>query len=238
MYKIGILGYGEIGKAVAKFYKDPLIADRNICNLEEGMHILHVCIPYSKEFKKVILDYNKKYNPKSIVIHSTVEVGTTKELNKKLDNKVVHSPVRGVHPDLFPAIKTFIKYIGYEDKRLAEKIQYHFKEIGIKSEIVEDSRTTELGKLVSTTYYGIVISFTDYIDRLCQKNKLSFKEVLTDFNESYNLGYMELNMMNVMRPTLYPPKGKIGGHCVRPNAKILKKQFGKDPILRSILKVK
>jgi hypothetical protein len=47
---------------------------------------------------------------------------------------------------------------------------------------------------------------------------------MTDFNKTYNAGYVL--KPNVIRPVLYAPSGKIGGHCVVPNAKILISQYG------------
>ena len=44
---------------------------------------------------------------------------------------------------------------------------------------------------------------------------------MTLYNQTYNEGYSKLNKRNVVRPVLYPTT-KIGGHCVVPNAKILK----------------
>ena len=48
---------------------------------------------------------------------------------------------------------------------------------------------------------------------------------VVDFNKTYNEGYKKIGKKNVIRPVLYPPKGGITGHCVIPNAKILRKRF-------------
>jgi len=46
--KIGILGYGEVGQAIAKFYKRPKIKDLNRDDGLEGVEVLHVCLPWSE----------------------------------------------------------------------------------------------------------------------------------------------------------------------------------------------
>ena len=51
--KIGILGYGEIGQAIAKFYKKPLIKDLNRNDGLQGIKILHICIPYDKNICQI-----------------------------------------------------------------------------------------------------------------------------------------------------------------------------------------
>ena len=104
---VGILGYGEVGQAIAKFYGKPLIKDINRDDGLNGVEILHVCIPYNNSFIKTVKGQIKKIKPKLTIIHSTVALGTT----KKIGGAVVHSPVRGVHPKIYEGIKTFVKYI-------------------------------------------------------------------------------------------------------------------------------
>ena len=106
--KIGILGYGEVGQAIAKFYKNPLIKDLNKDDGLNGVEILHICFPWSNNFVKIVKKEIKKIKPKLTIIHSTIAPGTT----KKIGGMVVHSPIRGMHPRLFKGIKTFVKYIG------------------------------------------------------------------------------------------------------------------------------
>ena len=67
--KIGILGYGEVGQAIAKFYKNPRIKDLNKDDGLEGVEILHVCIPWSKNFVKLVKKEIKKIKPKLTIIH-------------------------------------------------------------------------------------------------------------------------------------------------------------------------
>src|SRR5438128_906636 len=94
--KIGILGYGEIGKAIAKFNKNPLIKDLQRNDGLEHVDILHVCIPWSDNFVKIIKKEIKSIKPGLVIINSTVVPGTT----KKISGMVVHSPIRGLHPNL------------------------------------------------------------------------------------------------------------------------------------------
>ena len=99
------------------------------------------------------------------------------------------------------------------------------------------SKTTELAKLFCTTYYGLCIAWHAEMKKICDKEGIDFEKAVTDFNNTYNEGYAKLGMQNVVRPVLYPPAGAIGGHCIVPNAEILKKYYQSEA-LDLILKYK
>ena len=223
--KIGILGYGEVGQAIAKFYQKPKIKDLERDDGLSGVEILNVCIPWSEKFINIIEKEIKSIGPRLIIIHSTVAPGTTKKLSEKFGGAVVHSPVRGVHPNLHKGIKVFVKYIGADDKKSGQLAKKHFNSIGIKTKVFYSSITTELGKLFDTTYYGVVIAWHGEMKKMCDKSGVDFDEAVADFNKTYNEGYTKLGMKNVVRPVLYSPKDFIGGHCIIPNAEIIKKYF-------------
>ena len=229
--KIGIIGYGEVGKAIAKFYKKPKIKDLNRDDGLTGVEILHICIPYTSDFVKIVKKEIKKIKPKLTIIHSTVAPGTT----KKIGPMAVHSPVRGIHPHLHKGIKTFVKYIGADSKKAGNMAKRHLENLGIKAKVFYPSTTTEIGKLLSTTYYGLCIAWHGEMKKICDKYKIDFDKAVTDFNQTYNQGYKKLGKENVIRPVLYPPKNGIGGHCVVPNAKILNKYLN-SKIINLILK--
>ena len=76
-------------------------------------------------------------------------------------------------------------------------------------------------KLWDTTYYGWNIVFEKAVKSYCDEHGLDFKVVYTWANEGYNKGYAKLGISNVQRPVLKDYPGKIGGHCVIPNATLL-----------------
>jgi len=233
--KVGILGYGQVGQAIAKFYRKPKIKDLNRDDGLKGVEILHVCLPWSKSFVKIVKKEIKEIKPKLTIIHSTVAPGTT----KKVGGMVVHSPVRGIHPYLYEGIKTFVKYIGADNKKAGKLAQKHLESLGLKTKVFYPSLTTELGKLFDTSYYGLCIAWHGEMKKICDKFGVKFNEAVTDFNQTYNEGYKKLGKPNVIRPVLYPPQktGGITGHCIIPNAQILKKFF-KSKALDLILEYK
>ncbi len=229
---VGILGYGEVGQAIAKFYGSAGSPQAKIKDLQRddglvGVEILHVCFPWSENFVKIVKKEIKKIKPKLTIIHSTVAPFTTKKLAlslpKGLAEMVVHSPIRGIHPNLYEGIKTFVKYIGADNKKAGELAKKHLESLGIKTKVFMPSTTTEIGKLLDTSYYGICIAWHGEMSKICDKYAIDFEKAVTDFNQTYNEGYKKLGKANVVRPVLYPPKNGIGGHCILANIRILKK---------------
>ena len=230
----GIIGYGQIGKAISKFYKDPKIKDLNRDDGLKGVDVLNICIPYNTNFIKIVKKEIAEIKPKLTIIHSTVEPGTT----KKIGGMVVHSPIRGVHPYLYEGIKKMVKYIGADILEAGIMAEDHIRSLGIEPKAFGPSIITELGKILDTTYYGLCIAWHGEMKKVCDDLKVDFNQAVTHFNETYNEGYTKLDMKNVVRPVLYPPKeNKIGGHCIIPNAEILK-QYLNSEALDLILKYK
>lgn len=218
---VGILGNGEVGQAIARFFKSPKIKDLSRKDDFSGIEVLHVCIPWSKNFVQIVRKEIRMYKPKLVIVHSTVAPGTT----KKIGSIAVHSPVRGTHPKLYDGVKTFIKYIGADDKKTGLLAQKHLEGAGMKTKLFMLSSTTEIGKLFDTTYYGLCIAFHGEMKKFCDKFGVDFNDAIVDFNKTYNQGYTKLGFPHVVRPVLYAPTGSIGGHCIIPNAEILNRFF-------------
>ena len=211
-----IIGFGEIGRSlfnILKQHYNVVFRDKDD-NLSGRFNVVHICYPYSKNFIKTTKNYLKQYKPKLLIIHSTIPVGIT----KKISNLAVHSPIRGIHPQLEKGIKTFVKYFGGNKVKEAEKI---FSDIGIKTRYFAKSETTELLKILDTTYYGWNIIFAKEVKRICDKLKLNFDDVYTIANKDYNDGYKKLGKSNVVRPVLKAMSRKIGGHCIVKNCDLL-----------------
>lgn len=225
--KIGILGFGEVGQAISKFYKNPKIKDLDRDDGLEGSEILNICIPWSKNFIKIVTKEINKVKPELVIIHSTVAPGTTRKVAKAISKevKIAHSPVRGMHPDLYPGIKTFVKFVGADDEAAGKMAESHLEGLGIKVVLFPSSVTTELGKLLDTTYYGLCIAWHGEMKKFCDKYKVDFDQAITEFNKTYNEGYRVLGKGHVIRPVLYAPKGGIDSHCIIPNVEILKDYF-------------
>lgn len=211
-----VVGAGEIGRAVRNVLSkkfDVSIRDKDD-EVPGEFGVLHIAYPPIKNFLEITKKYIKKYKPDLVIVHATVPVGFTKKLGKS----AVHSPVRGVHPHLEEGILTFEKYFGGPKAKEAAEI---FEKLGVKAVTFPKAETTELMKILDTTYYGWNIVFNKEAKRLCDKFGVDFEDVYMRANKDYNEAYTKLGMPHVVRPVLKYMDGDIGGHCVIPNTKLL-----------------
>lgn len=210
-----IIGAGEVGHALYKVLSPHYVIaiidkDQEVLG---AVDLLHICFPYSETFIEDVKNYQEKYKPKYTVIHSTVPVGTSRECS------AVHSPIRGIHPNLEGGIRTFIKYIGGAG---ASDVADYFRRAGIKVCLYDTPEATEALKLFDTEYYRHVIEFAHRVKTYCDKHNLSFHEVYTLGNQTYNEGYTQLGHPEFVRPVLQPIMKPIGGHCLVPNSELIK----------------
>lgn len=215
-----LIGYGEIGKgfkeAYEKYHNFDVI-DVKLKNTRKyfDYDIMFIAIPFTENFVEDVKAYQAMYNPKAIVVLSTVEIGTTSQIKN-----AVHVPIEGKHPYLATSIKKWQIFMGGENKIAhqffsdANKIVYQ----------IEKPEHTEFLKLQSTTNYGIMIEYARYVNDCCKALNMDYNEVIA-FNTAYNQLYQSMGMPNFQRYILTPPSGAKQGHCVTPNARILAKQF-------------
>lgn len=238
---VGILGVGEVGTAIKQACQKKyqvLTKDLGEDKLKDKkIEIFHVCIPYVswRQFSVPVLSQIKKSQPKLVIINSTVAPGTARRIQENSGVPTVHAPIMGVHPNLYKYLFVFPKFIGPVTKRGGDLAEEHFKKLGLKVEWFKKAEETELAKIMSTTYYGLAIIFCKWLKKHCDQEGLDFENIYTRFNQAYNEGY-QADLPHVHRPVLKPQPGKIGGHCVVPNAMILKKLI-RDPFSRLVLKL-
>ena len=220
-----IIGGGQIGNSLfnilSKEYEvDIYDAENRQSYIEElqasGVYdIMHICFPYSSDFIKWVRKYKMLFNPKYVVIHSTVPMGTSEELG------AVHSPCMGIHPHLEKSMLTFTKYLSGPD---ADMVSDYFRRAGMTVYVLDKQSSTELIKVLSTTLYGVCIEYTKEVKRLCEHYGVPF-ELWTLWTENYNKGYGKLNHPEYARPNLVPNMNKIGGHCILPNKEFIDNKF-------------
>jgi hypothetical protein len=214
MQRTLIIGFGEIGQGLEKVLKSysPIILDKGMEVDISDVDFMHICFPYSEDFILEVKKYQEKYNPKFIIIHSTVPIGISRLCN------AIHSPCICQHPFIEEGLRTFPKMLGGEQ---ASEVADYFRRVGLKVVLFDKSETTETAKIFLTEYYRHCIEFTKEVKEYCDKNGLNFSEVYRIPNQIYNEGYKKLNHEEFIRPILEPIMTPIGGHCVIPNSKLI-----------------
>lgn len=224
-----VIGLGEVGSAIQKVLKCDGYDISSGLPAKNQYDFLHICFPYSEGFVGFTKAYILEFKPKYVVVHSTVPLGTCDP------HYWIHSPVRGVHPNLEEGIRTFTKYFGGAN---AEFAAHEFTERGITTLITTKAAHTEALKLWDTTQYGIMIALEKEIYAYCNRHNLPFDLVYKHANMSYNEGYTKLGKPEVVRPYLDQHDGPIGGHCVIPNARLLRDadgEYEKNPLVRHLV---
>ena len=214
-YKHIVIGLGEVGWAL---YNIILAVgyDINKPNYKSTplgqFDFMHICIPYGPNFITAVRNYQRQFEAKYVVIHSTVPIGTCDKYGW------THSPVRGKHPDLAKSLLTFKKYVGGVN---AVAVAKELEKAGFNTQVVTKAANTEAGKLYDLFQYAASIMVEKHIFNMCEKLHLDFDRVYRNFNKTYNEGYHAMGMDEVIRPVLEHKPGPIGGHCVIPMLKLL-----------------
>ena len=224
-----ICGLGEIGMPIFKLVSRNMKAigydvNTHLFNKKKlaassliPTELLHICIPYNKKFETNVLDLVSMFNPRAIVIHSTIKPGTTEELQKILPIPVIYSATRGVHKRMIRDLKRYTKFYSVYNwapkSEWAKKIyQNRMKKVGIKTKSMSNPLTLELAKIVvDTSYYGWLINYAQLSNMIAIKHKVNYDEMWSYADEIHKyLGN---------RPKMFP--GFIGGHCVIPNLDLI-----------------
>lgn len=230
--KIGILGKGEIGSAMARICEEGgcevLVRELDYDQLKgQKIDVLHVSIPEkdNKKFIELVAKNVLELKPKLTIINSSITPGTTRKIFTKTHLPIVHSPVIGLHPHLYESIKKiFPKIIGPIGKKAANSAEKHFKNLGLEVEMYDSPEDSESAKLLDLIYYSWNIIFCKWIYKSCQELNLNFDQVYTKHNQIYNRGYSKL-LPFVVRPVLKYVPGPIGGHCAIPDTELFHKYY-------------
>ncbi len=214
-----VVGLGEVGRPLYTILQkhDPDVVGIDIepAAVDGPVGIMHVCFPFvaESEFQSAVAGYARKYRPEVIVINSTAVPGTTRGIEKETGIPCVYSPIRGKHTKMVDDLYMYVKFVAGTDAQAIGRVQAHFIESGLKSEVISTPEALELAKLLETTYFGMLIAWAQEMNR---------------FAETVNADYLELGKF--FREIAYLPgvlfqPGIIGGHCVMPNIALLKRRF-------------
>jgi UDP-N-acetyl-D-mannosaminuronate dehydrogenase len=198
--------------------------------LPSAVENMHVCLPCKTQtaFADAVYDYVKRFQPRLVILNSTVPPGTTMKIQERCGCLVAHSPVRGVHrnPEHMKwEMKRWIKYVGGATPEAADAACKHFEKLNLKVKRLKSCAETELAKLFETTYRAWMIACFQEMHRVSRACGANFDDAV-DFLE-------DTHRVRLDRPIMFP--GVIGGHCLIPNTELLLNAYDSE-FLRLILK--
>jgi UDP-N-acetyl-D-mannosaminuronate dehydrogenase len=214
--KVVVAGLGEVGKPIfelASQHHDAIGIDINPPTQPIGaVDVLHICYPFQiADFVGETARYIERFAPAVTILNSTVAVGTTRAIAERTGASIVNSPVRGKHAHMIDDLRRYAKFVGASDPAAAQMAAEHFEGLGLKTKVLSSPEATELAKLTETTYFGLMITWAQEVERYCDQSGLRYEEIISFYEE---IGFFP--------PVKYFP-GVIGGHCVMPNIEILLK---------------
>jgi len=212
-----ILGLGEIGRPLLKILSQSsecIGVDKEPVDISRPCSILHICYPYQiEDFVGATIAYIEKYQPALTIVNSTVPPGTTRQIQVGAGSSaVVYSPVRGKHTRMQEDLLRYKKFVAGFRSHDTELAKQHFAKAGFQTDTFRTPEIAELSKLLETTWLGVLVGWSQEVERLAGQVGGSYEEVNTFLRE-----------INFLPSHIFP--GVIGGHCVMPNISLLRECF-------------
>lgn len=220
-----VLGLGEVGAIIRRVFAcyghDPLYTA-----IPQGRYpVMHVIFPYDDKFVENVLEYQRRFEPELTIIHSTVRIGTTRQIPH-----AVHSPVNGRWNNMEADLMAYDKWIGANSDEDNARARDVIKAAGMKIHSVGNSDTSEAAKLLCLARYGVDIAFSHYAKAVLEHLGGSVWD-FRDWTENYNSHVAK----DRIRPVVIPHGEHIGGHCVCPVTAMLAADYP-HPFLNEILR--
>ncbi len=212
-----VVGTGEVGRPLLNILSkkyDCVGVDIKPVSIAKPCSVLHICFPFQvPDFLGTAVSYVLKYQPALTIINSTVAPGTTRSVQEAVGERgVAYSPVRGKHARMEPDMLRYKKFVAATRPEVREQAREHFSQAGFKTGMFRTPELAEVGKLLETTYLGILIGWAQEVERIAARYEGSFEDVNAFIEE-----------IDFLPSHVFP--GQIGGHCVMPNIAILQTQL-------------
>lgn len=197
--KIGIVGYGYVGKAMFNFFKshynvifyDPFIAES--CTKEEinecNLAVVCVFTPTGNDGKcdtSIVEEVMEWINTQLILIKSTVAVGTTKRLKEKSGKRICFSPEyigESTYDTGYLSFNYDMKHHSFYtfggDKRDTAELVSMFQIISGPTKIYKqtDETSAELAKYMENAFFSTKVIFCHEFNQICKHWGVDYNEV-------------------------------------------------------------
>src|SRR6266568_5801634 len=164
-----VVGLGEIGRPLLTILSRRFVCkgiDIEPVDIVEPCSVMHICFPYQiPDFVTTVSSYIRKYRPQLTIVHSTVVPGTTRQIYESTASSVAYSPVRGKHSHMEHDMLRYKKFVAGVDPLVSRLAMAHLSEAGFTTDTFKTPEMGELTKLLETTWFGVLIGWTQEMER-------------------------------------------------------------------------
>lgn len=158
-----------------------------------------------------------------VILRSTVKVGTTRNIVKKIIEEktskfdLAFCPERTQEGKALTEVKKIPQIIGGIDNKSAKRAKNIFKKVTKNNLIVSSLETAELIKLVDNSQRDVYFSYANEIAKICDELNINATEVI-------NTGKYKYSRTNLALP------GPVGGPCLIKDTYILNESLNSKKI--------
>jgi len=250
-FKIGIVGYGVVGKAIADYFKefaeififDPQYKKTSKKDID-NCDLAFICVPTARKKDDScdisLVEENISWiKTPLIIIKSTIEPGTTDRLIEKYKKRIVFSPEYTSESKYFnPLMRSIADHpfiiLGGAEKDCLE-IQEVLSEISGPLVTIFTCKTkeAELIKYFENTFFAMKVGFSNEMREICEKTKVNYHKVRN--------GWLLDPRINRMHTLSFRDSRGYSGKCFPKDIAALNKWCEKElgyipPIINSIKK--
>jgi UDPglucose 6-dehydrogenase len=187
--KIGIVGYGHVGKAMHELFKSAILYDISGIGTKEEINIcdvVFVCVPTPSKIDgscntSIVEEVISWINAKLIILRSTVYIGFTDEMMKKYNKEIVFQPEyygeTVAHPFANLSDRAWLSFGGTKKGiNLAIKAYQTIMNSNVRI-FQADAKTVELAKYMENAYLALKVTFCNEMYDIAQAFNISYNEV-------------------------------------------------------------
>jgi len=251
--KIAIIGYGYVGRAYHKIFKDAIIYDPFVKDLKTAskeevnkcdMVLISVPTPTSADGTScdvsIVEDTLKWVKVKNVLIKSTVKPKTTERLQKKYkDLSIVFSPEfvgeggyfvqYWLYPHATNPMYHDFQILGGPKEATARFAEMFIRHVGPHITVYQtDSRTAEIIKYTENMFIATKVTFCNEMHEICK----TFDREWVDVRE----GWLLDTRVGRMFTGVFPDKRGYEGKCLPKDTKALIDVVEKEGYTPTLLK--